>query len=217
MENNIENKRRIIYVDAYFDRETGKSKISLYDPEENQKNILTVSAPTSTTRAEQCAILYGCMYLQKIGNERRAYILNDNQGAITNTKIVEVCKKLNLGVSWIPREINTIADEGIRLEDNIDPSEANILIMFYNLIFEDGHVKKESSSNNQKIENEKSILQKAVQASKKVDKPYVAIGQIGKHLKENYPNFKYNSLKKEFMKYEQDFVIVNNNFVKEIK
>ena len=222
MDNQNMEKRRIIYVDAYFNRETNKSKISLYDPEEAQKNILTLQGPTSTSKAEQCAILYGCLYLKKIGlDDRRAYILNDNQAAVKNTKILELCKKLNVGVSWIPREINTIADDGIRLDDNVDVSEANILLMFYKLIIDDETQQKVNGTKLNKkhadINSDISVLREAIKSSQKEDNSPVVIGQIGKYLKTHYPNFKYSSLKKEFLKYPDDFIVLDNNFVKEKK
>ncbi len=225
MDDSAIEKRKIIYVDAYFNREVGESKISLFDPEENQKNILTIIGPPSIAKAEQCAILYGCLYLKKLGlDERRAYILNDNQAAVKNSKIIDLCKKLNIGISWIPREINTIADEGTKLNDNIDSEEGNILLMFYHLIIGDDvknksiEIPNNNASKENKISNinERSILKKAIESSKKENKPYVAIGQIGKYLKAHYPNYKYTSLKKEFLKYDKDFIVVDNNFVKEL-
>ncbi len=206
----IPRDRKIIYVDASFCKETNESKISLYDPELNQKNILTVIVPSSSSKAEQCAILYGCLYIRKIGlKDRKVYILNDNQAAVKNSKIINLCKNLNIGISWIPREINMIADEGTKLDNNIPVEESNILSMFYELIIgeviSDNHIDKN---------NDKAILCNAIKNSKNVNKPYSSIGQVGKYLKANYPDFKYSSLKNEFLKYEKDFAIVDNNYIK---
>jgi hypothetical protein len=222
MENKVmstQKERKIIYVDASFCKETNESKISLYDPELDQKNILTVSGPSSSTKAEQCAILYGCLYIRKIGlKDRKVYILNDNQAACNNSKIINLCKSLNIGISWIPREINMIADEGTKLDNNILKEESNILAMFYELIIDELVEKKCINNNDLKItKKDKDILKIAVNNSKNANKLYATIGQVGKYLKANYPNFKYTSLKKELLKYEKDFIIVDNNYVKTLK
>jgi len=209
-------ERKIIYVDASFCKETNESKISLYDPELNQKNILTVTGPSSSSKAEQCAILYGCLYIRKIGlKDRKVYILNDNQAAVKNSKITNLCKNLNIGISWIPREINMIADEGTKLDNNIQTEESNILSMFYELIIGEAAVHSHIDKNNDN--SDKGILRNAIKNSKNENKPYCSIGQVGKYLKANNPEFKYTSLKKEFLKYENDFLIVDNNYVKILK
>ena len=212
----VSSGRRIIYVDATFNKDTNESKISLFDPEINQKNILVLNKPSSISKAEQCAILYGCLYVKKMGIEnRKVYILNDNQAAVNNTKIINVCKKLNIGISWIPREINEIADEGTKSDTNMGNEESNILSLFYELVIE-SESERNTVSKNDETKNI-TILKNAINHSKNEQKPYVSIGQVGKYLKANNPTYKYSSLKNELLKYENNFAIVDKNYVKILK
>jgi len=222
LENIIRPVRRIIYVDASFNNEMKESKICLYDVDENKIDTLITKIPTSSSFAERYAIVYACLYAKKLNLlDKKVHILNDNYSATTHTKIKELCSLLNISISWIPREINRIADNGTRNNCNISIEDTNICDLFYELMIvnEKGNndtfttkqekVEKKPNSN----KSEKNILINAFRHSKIENKPYVALGQIGKYLKNNNPSFTYSSLKNVLEKYPKDFTIVNKNYV----
>jgi len=212
------NVRRIIYVDASYNHETKESKISLYDKEINKLDTLILTRPNNSGEAEKFSILYACLYTKKKGLDgQKIHILNDNFGATTDRKILEICKYFGVNVSWIPREINIIADNGTKLEANIKIEDSNILEVFYDLLIDESF-SVDGVEKVDKIDNistrKKNILKNAIRHTKVENKPYVSIGQVGKYLKANNPTYEYSSLKKELEKYEDDFVIVDNNYVK---
>ena len=223
LENNIRLVRRIIYVDASFSSETKESKICLYDVDENKIDTLISKMPTSSSFAERYAIVYACLYAKKLDLlDKKIHILNDNFSATTHTKIKELCSILNISISRIPREINQIADNGTQNNCNVDIEDSNICDLFYELMIENNmgnkdslnikQVKVEEKTNTNK--SEKNILINAFRHSKIENKPYVALGQMGKYLKNNNPSFTYSSLKKILEKYPKYFTIVNKNYVK---
>ena len=215
--------RRIIYVDASFGTDTKESKICLYDVDENKMDTLITKIPTSSSFAERYAIVYACLYVKKINIlDKKVHILSDNFSVTTHTKIKELCSILNISISWIPREINQIADEGTQNNCNVDIEDSNICDLFYELMIENDMGDKDSLNNKQvKVEektninkSEKNILINAFRHSKIENKPYVSLGQMGKYLKNNNPSFIYSSLKKILEKYPKDFSIFNKNYVK---
>lgn len=223
IENNIRPVRRIIYVDASFSNETKESKICLYDVDENKIDTLITKKPTSSSFAERYAIVYASLYAKKLDIlDKKVHILNDNYSATTHTKIKELCSILNISISWIPREINQIADQGTQNNCNVDVEDANICDLFYELMIEKDMAKKDLVNEKQvniiektnSNKSEKNILINALRHSKIENKPYVALGQIGKYLKNNNPSFTYKSLKTILEKYPKDFTIVNKNYVK---
>lgn len=149
LENIIRPVRRIIYVDASFSNETKESKICLYDVDENKIDTLTSKMPTSSAFAERYAIVYACLYAKKLNLlDKKVHILNDNYSATTHTKIKELCSILNISISWIPREINQIADNGTQNNCNIDVEDTNICDLFYELmIVNDMGIKDTSTTN----------------------------------------------------------------------
>ncbi|MFK5975993.1 MAG: hypothetical protein QM493_05760 [Sulfurovum sp.] len=213
-ENQLKNNavRRIIYVDASFNQETKESTISLFDQEINKLDTLKTDAPPSSSKAEIYAVLYACLYVRKNGiKDRKIHILNDNYHAVTNTKIEKLCKDMNINISWIPREINVIADKGTKQESNIKISTSNVLEFFYELIFEVTTNKTPPIKENIK---DKDILMNALKNSKEKNKPYVSLGEIGKYLRSNNPTYTYRSLKQELLKYDKYFTILDDNNVK---
>lgn len=223
LENNIRPVRRIIYVDASFSSETKESKICLYDVDENKIDTLISKMPTSSSFAERYAIVYACLYAKKLDLlDKKVHILNDNFSATTHTKIKELCSILNISISWIPREINQIADNGTQNNCNVDIEDSNICDLFYELMIENDMLNQDSLNTKQvKVEektntnkSERNILINAFRHSKIENKPYVSLGQMGKYLKNNNPSFIYSSLKKILEKYPKDFTIVNKNYVK---
>ena len=126
-------KRRILYVDATVTDDT--TKISLYDTKNNLTNILELIDIKDNNVAEQYAVLYAVLYAIK-HNYSNCHILSDNQQAAQHGKIVEFCKSKKITLSWIPREVNVIADKIVKLEPTMKIKEWYILKLFYEFIFE---------------------------------------------------------------------------------
>ena len=125
-------KRRILYVDATVMDDI--TKISLYDKENNLTNILELIDVKDNNIAERYAILYAILYSVK-NNLANCHILSDNLQATQNKQIVEFCKNRKIALSWIPREINIIADKVVKLKPTVKAKEWYILKLFYEMIF----------------------------------------------------------------------------------
>jgi len=219
----VRTARRIIFVDASFNNETNESKICLYDVDENKIDTLITKMPTSSSFAERYAVVYACLYAKKLSLlDKKVHILNDNYTATTHKKIKDLCSILNISISWIPREINQIADNGTQNNCNVSIEDSNICDLFYELMIENDMGNKDTLNTKQvKVDekpninkSEKNILINAFRHSKIDNKAYVSLGQMGKYLKNNNPSFIYSSLKKVLEKYPKDFTIVNKNYVK---
>jgi ribonuclease HI len=125
-------KRRILYVDATI---TGNiTKISLYDSENNLTNILELIEIKDNNIAELYAVLYAILYVIK-NNLSNCHILSDNSQAVQNKEIIKLCKSNKIGLSWIPREINVVADRVVKLEPTVKIKEWYILNFFYEILF----------------------------------------------------------------------------------
>jgi len=221
--------KRIIYVDASFDKASNESKIALYDKKKKKLYTLLSRAPKSSSEAERYAILNAFLYVKYRGIEhQKIHILNDNFTVVNHTTIDIISKYLGISVSWIPREINKKADKGTKKESEINVKEkyTNLLEFFYELIFEQNIIQEkkiiikksetiiENIELEQNIIKNKNILKNAIRHSKIENQPYVSIGEVGKYLKENNPTFEYTQLKKEILKYPNEFDIIDNNNVK---
>ncbi|CAA6820723.1 MAG: Unknown protein [uncultured Sulfurovum sp.] len=135
MNNLVQSKRsrRLIYVDASGVENNTIFQISLYDKDNNATSILKLDEVENSSEAEQYAIFYALLYIKKY-NYVGCHILCDNQSAV-NSKIVQILsKEYSIGVSWIPREANVIADKIAKLEPTVKESEWNILKLFVELI-----------------------------------------------------------------------------------
>ena len=220
MEDNKLCIRRIIYVDASFNNIDSEAKISLYDKEINKLDTLLITNISNSNEAEKYAILNACIYIKKKNIEnRKIHILNDNLTATKDKKILKICQYFEVNISWIPREINEIADKGSKLDINIKEEESNNLKLFYDILIKSTLIEINIPLNNN-IDKEdgdkrKNILKNAIRNCLSLqDKSYISIGEVGKYLKEHNPTFEYTQLKKEFLNYSNDFIIVNDNFVR---
>ncbi len=224
-ENNQPNnrKRRIIYVDASFNNETKKSRIALYDKKKKKIYSMSTKSPKNITEAEKYAILNAFLYVKKNRIEGKIQILNDNTNAVDDQYVQLVSNYMKIPVSWIPREINKKADRGTKdeFEINVKEKYTNLLEFFYELIFKEDIIRKNQVQKNtnkdseiQNIERKKEILLSSVKNSQLENESYSTIGAVGVYIKKHYPKFKYSSLKKELMKFDDIFVIVNDNNVK---
>ena len=124
-------KRRILYVDATVMDDI--TKISLYDPQNNLTNILELVNIKDNNIAEQYAVVYAMIYVIK-NNYANCHILSDNLQTTKRKDIMEFCQKKKIALSWIPREINQIADKTAKLKPTVKIKEWYILDLFYNLI-----------------------------------------------------------------------------------
>jgi len=217
--------KRILYVDASFNNESKLSKVSLYDKEIDKLETLVLTKPQSSGEAERYAILYVCLYSQLNGiADKKIHILNDNYGAVNHKKIIEIIKYYKMGLSWIPREINCIADSGTRSEINVPNESSIILEMFYDIVMnneltfviktKDTIPKVNIPEKPPVVLSHCNILRGVVENLIPINAPYVLISQVGTYLKANYPEFKYTLLKKEFLKCGNDFKIIDDRYVK---
>jgi hypothetical protein len=124
-------KRRILFVDATV--QDNITKISLYDPQNNLTNILELVDIKDNNIAEQYAVLYAILYVIK-NNYANCHILSDNLQTTKQKNIIEFCQKKKIALSWIPREINQVADRTADLKPTVKIKEWYILQTIYELI-----------------------------------------------------------------------------------
>lgn len=124
--------RRIIYVDASV--KDDKSKISLYDTVNNLTHVMELGDNVqNSSLAERYAVTYAIMYAHREGI-LNGHILCDNQGATVNEAIRNTADKYRVGLSWVPREVNIVADRLTKLEPTVKDSEQRLLNMFFELV-----------------------------------------------------------------------------------
>ena len=108
--------KNIIYVDASSLK--GRYKIGLLDKGNKRKDTLLLGKDVPQVHiAEQYAILYGLMYIQKRGEGDRYILMNDCESATQDKELLELAARLNTKLLWIPREINK-ADKVARQKPN---------------------------------------------------------------------------------------------------
>jgi len=127
----MEGKREIIYVDA-GSINSDNFRICLYHMNNGGIQIMELENVKNNNQAEKYAIYYALLYIKKNGYEH-CMILSDNKSAIEDKILLSLSKDLNIQLSWIPREINQIADENCKLSPNIDSYEFNMLSFFIEL------------------------------------------------------------------------------------
>ena len=142
----IESKRarRLIYVDASGTHNNTSFKISLYDKENNLTSVLQLNEIANNSEAEQYAIFQAIFYIKK-NNYCRCHILCDNKSAVDSKIIQFLAKEYAIGISWIPREANIIADRIAKLEPTLKDTEWNLLKLFVELVKNQCHNQKETT------------------------------------------------------------------------
>jgi hypothetical protein len=125
--------RRLIYVDAAGIENNSIFKISIYDKENGATHTLQLKDIEHNTLAEKYAIYHAILYIRKHGF-KRCHILCDNQSAVTCDITKMLSKKYSIGISWIPREANIIADKISKLDPTQKEEEWNLLKLFVDLI-----------------------------------------------------------------------------------
>ena len=124
-------KRRILYTDATVN--DNMTKITLYDTNNNLTNILELLDIKDNNVAELYGVLYAILYVIK-HNYSNCHILSDNLSTTQNKKLLEFAKSKKISLTWIPREINVVADKIAKLEPTVKIKEWYILDAFYNLL-----------------------------------------------------------------------------------
>lgn len=125
-------KRRIIYVDASTINQ--ESKVSIYDTGNNLTHTLNLIEVNNNNLAEKYAVLNAVLYVVK-NDFKNAHILSDNLAATQDKKITELIKEQGISISWIPREINVIADKITKLNATQKEKDWNLLNFFYKNLF----------------------------------------------------------------------------------
>ncbi len=128
-------KRRLIYVDASGKDDNTQFTISMYDPDRNATHILALKDISDNNIAEGLAVFYAIFYIKK-HNYSNCHILCDNQSAVHEKYIVWLCKKYKIGISWIPREANIVADKVAKLEPTLKEKDWHTLKLFVDLVME---------------------------------------------------------------------------------
>ena len=147
----MESKREIIYVDA-GSINSDNFRICLYHMNNDDIHIMELENIENNNDAEKYAIYYALLYVKK-NNYSQCMILSDNQSAIQDKILLALSKDLHIQLSWIPREINKIADKNCKLPPTLDSGEFNILHIFIELSKK--AYEKETSKKNSKDEVEK--------------------------------------------------------------
>jgi len=146
-----ENKttRKLIYVDASGMDNNSVFKISLYDPNKNATYTLKLRENViNSTEAEMYAIYYAIYHIKKY-NYINAHILCDNKSSVSNKDIIKITTNYKIGISWIPREANIIADKISKMEPTQKETQLNILEFIIAL--------NKKSSDNLIINNEEEV------------------------------------------------------------
>jgi ribonuclease HI len=120
------NKRRVIYVDITGEENNTQFKLGLYDPEVNRVEILQLKEMSHNTEAEKYAIFYAMLYIKK-HDLSNTIVLCDNKSAVNDKMVQSLAQFLKINISWIPREINTVADKVCKLETNLKDIDWNLL------------------------------------------------------------------------------------------
>jgi len=101
----VRKKKNIIYVDA--SSFNGRFKIGLYDKNRKRKHTLKLGKAIKHIHiAEQYAILYGLMYIQKRNTTKKYILMNDCESAVSDDALMNLSIRINTRLLWIPREIN---------------------------------------------------------------------------------------------------------------
>jgi len=151
-------KRRLIYVDA--SGTNNQYQLSIYDSERKIGTTLLLKNVDNINDGEQYAIYYAFLYIKRNGYDK-CYILCDNKNAVDSITTERLSKDYKVGVSWIPREANIIADKLSKKEAKTKVIEENTLDLFVDLImkqcFKDNITLGDNNLKNKSLELEETI------------------------------------------------------------
>lgn len=149
-----QEKRRIIYVDA-GQNENKEFQIALFDPDINLTSIVKLLNIDNNNVAEKYAVVNAIIYI-KSKNINRAVILSDNEHSVKDSKIIKLCEKHKIKITWIPREINVVADKVARLQPTKKDDTFYTIDFIYDLIFDNSNGTTKTTLNEAKKENLKT-------------------------------------------------------------
>lgn len=172
----MENERRIIYVDA-GSTNSDDFKISLYDIVSNATHIMELTAINDNNKAEKYAVYYAIKYINE-NNFDNCMILCDNKSAVNDKVIISLSNHLNIKISWIPREINKIADKTCKLDSTLKDTDFNTLRLLVELSLS---AFKNADDTEKKLKNEINKLEEqAVKLKLKVKNQATQITNLKK-------------------------------------
>lgn len=125
--------KRVIYTDATKSNKN-KYKVAIYDPTINLTHILLLKDVKDINEAEKYGILFALYYI----NEKQlngTIILSDSQNSVNNKILRKLASHMNSKISWIPREINQIADKVVKLKPTQKEKVWNSLKLFHDIAF----------------------------------------------------------------------------------
>ena len=126
-------KRKLLYIDTFSDKKKSTYKISIFEQYKNAIYTLELKNVYKQKEANLYAIYYAILYIKK--HEYKNYhILCDNKKAVNSEIIQRMIERYDIGLSWIPREANVIADKIATLEPTLEEKEWNLLKIFVELI-----------------------------------------------------------------------------------
>ncbi len=128
-------KRRVIYVDAGHN-DNKEFQIALFDPEINLTSIIKLNGINNNNIAEKYAVVNAITYI-KSKELTKTVILSDNEAAVRDPNILKLCEKYKIKITWIPREINTVADKVAMLKQKKKDDTFYTIDFIYDLIFPD--------------------------------------------------------------------------------
>ncbi len=128
-------KRRVIYVDAGHN-DNKEFQIALFDPEINLTSIIKLNGINNNNIAEKYAVVNAITYI-KSKELTKTVILSDNEAAVRDPNILKLCEKYKIKITWIPREINMVADKVAKLQPTKKDDTFYTIDFIYDLIFPD--------------------------------------------------------------------------------
>ena len=128
-------KRRVIYVDAGHN-DNKEFQIALFDPEINLTSIIKLNGINNNNIAEKYAVVNAITYI-KSKELTKTVILSDNEAAVRDPNILKLCEKYKIKITWIPREINIVADKVAKLQPTKKDDTFYTIDFIYDLIFPD--------------------------------------------------------------------------------
>lgn len=101
-------RRKIIYVDASHTPGENKCFLGLFDLQSNSSIRVEMPGIKSSIQGEYLAVLLG-VYHANLMKYKSPWILSDNE-SVTTSKLSDTIRHSGVGISWVPREANFIAD-----------------------------------------------------------------------------------------------------------
>jgi ribonuclease HI len=167
VEDKKSTKRKLLYIDTFSDESDKIYKISMFEQYKNAIYTLELKEVTNGKEAKMYAIYYAILYIKKHGY-KNYHILCDSEKAVYSEDIRGVVKRYNIGLSWIPREANVIADKIATLDPTLKEKEWNMLKLFVELI--QNSDKKKIRSLKAEIKRLKTVISNQAKKIKKKEK-----------------------------------------------